>query len=835
MRCPNRLPDLPALPVPPQVAANAINGIVNPHNQNGGKWLGSVFSRPAVVALSCLVAGIVSYWLFPGSFALWILILMVIIAVSCQLLPLRPIFRWIPVGLLIALAGSWSAEITSPRQDQKLLSYLEAQTLPVTARGTVVRDPVIYPDGATVWLDNVMVVGLEHQIPVAGKVSLSMYNPDVPCKYGDRVEVRGRIYSPNTRRNPGGVDWTSVYHRRGIVARLVPFSDEDVRVIDTDQKSWLMSKVAYPLRYAILTQIEKWFPTQSQPLISALLVGERDTLDPAFVEATQRSGAAHLIVISGFHVGVVALILLRLVSLSRIPYWLQILLVLIGLTLFAMIAECRPPVVRAVIMAVILGGSYLFRRLWDPWNTLAAAAFLILLLRPSDLTDPSFQLSFAAVASILCFHRPFHRFLMQFNLVHRLRRIPIVGHSFYDLIVISLCVQIGVLPVLAAHFNRIPTIGVAATVIGAPLIILIVPFSIITVIIGAFGIPQAQWLAITVDRLSALFQNLTHTIAGISFASLPVKSVDYALIVSMFLFIYLLWNYRKRWARWGVVTAVVLFGSAVVWSGDDTRLPAGAEISFLDVGTGAAAVVRFADGRTILIDAGPSRENWDYGEKVILPCLESYNVDTLDAVVITHDDNDHLGGVVAVMDAVPIRNIYGNGLIGKSETYERYEQTLREHGIVLQVLRAGQRLPGFEDIPIWILHPDTSFLDEYVSDNNASVVLQIRIGQVAFLLPGDIESSTENHLLRYHDILGSDVLLIPHHGSASSSGIPFLEAVMPKIAVISTGKNNPHGHPASQVLQRLEAIHCQVERTDLNGAVVLRTDGHHVWKYEGWR
>ncbi len=835
MPYPNRLPDLPAPPVLPQVVANAINKTVNPPNQTRGKWLGSVFYRPAVVALACLVAGIVSYWWFPGSFALWIIILTAIIAVSCQLLPVHPILRWVLVGLLIAMAGSWRAEITSPHQDQKLLSYLEAQVLPITVTGTVARDPVIYPDGATVWLDDVIVVGLDHQIPLEGKVSLSMYNPDVPCKYGDRVEVRGRIYRPNTKRNPGGVDWASVYYRRGIVARIVPFSDEDVMVIDTDQNSWLMSKVAYPLRYAILTQIEKWFPTQSQPLISALLVGERDALDPAFIEATQRSGAAHLIVISGFHVGVVALILLRIVSLSRIPYWLQIILVLIGLTLFAMIAECRPPVIRAVIMAVILGGSYLFRRLWDPWNTLAAAAFLILLIRPSDLTSPSFQLSFVAIASILCFYRPFHRFLMQFNWVHRLRRIPIIGHGFYEILMISLCVQIGVLPVLAAHFSRIPTLGIAATVLGAPLIILIVPFSIITVIIGAFGIPQAQWLAITVDRLSVLFQYLTHTIAGISFASLPVKSVNYALIISMFVFIYLLWNFRKRWARWGVVTAVVLFGSAVVWSGDDTRLQVGVEISFLDVGTGAATVVRFADGRTVLIDAGPSRERWDYGEKVILPCLESYDIDTLDAIIITHDDNDHLGGVVAVMDAIPVRNVYGNGLKGNSDTYTRYELALKEHGIIPQVLHAGQSLPGFEDIPIWILHPDASFLDEHISDNDASVVLQIRIGQVAFLLPGDIESSAENHILRYQDTLGSDVLLIPHHGSANSAGMPFLEAVMPKIAIISTGKNNPHGHPSSLVLHRLEAIHCQVERTDLNGAVVLRTDGHYVWKYEGWR
>ena len=246
-------------------------------------------------------------------------------------------------------------------------------------------------------------------------------------------------------------------------------------------------------------------------------------------------------------------------------------------------------------------------------------------------------------------------------------------------------------------------------------------------------------------------------------------------------------------------------------------------------------MVRFSDGRTILIDAGPSRENWDYGEKVILPCLKSYNVDTLDAVIITHDDNDHLGGAVAVIDSIPIRAIYGNGRKGNSDTYLRYDRALREHRMIPQVLRAGQPLPGFEDIPIWILHPDTSFLKDHINDNDASIVLQIRVGQVAFLLPGDIESSAENHILRYQNTLGSDVLLVPHHGSASSSGMSFLKAVMPKIAVISSGKNNPHGHPSPQVLQRLEAIHCQVERTDLNGAVVLRTDGHHVWKYEGWR
>jgi competence protein ComEC len=797
--------------------------------------LAGVWKRPALIALLCLITGILTYKWFPGLLFPGILLIIAAIALTCQWLPMSAVVRWIPLAGLIALIGAWRTVQVTPHFDGSLITSLEAQVLPITVQGTVARDPLIYRRGSSTVLDNAIVIIHGSEIPLDGKVTMSAYQTPVNWSYGDRIQVWGRMSRPNPRRNPGGVDWAEIYHRNGIIARLVPFSEQDITIIGSGNKSWLLTSVVYPLRNQIISQIHRWFPTSTQPLISALLVGEREQLDPELVEATRRSGTAHLIVISGFHVGVIALVLLRLFYLMRCPFPLQLILTFLSIILFAMIAECRPPVLRAVIMAIVLGGSFLFRRSWDPWNTLAAAAFLILLVRPHDLRDSSFQLSFAAVAAIALFYPAFNRFLLQYGWVHRLRQIPMIGRPAYGLILIAICAQIGTLPIIAADFGRIPTLGVLSTVLGAPLIMLIVPFSIIVVIIGAMGIPQASWLAITVDRLALLFQELTLHISGISFSSIKMGGVSYAAVIGLFILAYLIWNLRRRWAKWGIAITAVLFGNVAVWSGGYLGHDVSLEVTFLDVGQGAAAVIRSADGKSLLVDGGPLRDEWDSGARVIIPCLESYDIDTLDAIIVTHDDNDHIGGIISVLEKYPVRQVYWNGLEGDDETYLRFRQALETCRIEPQKLQAGQTLPGFDAIPVWILHPDSLFLEQPVSSNNASVVIQIRAGDINFLLPGDIELSAETRLLRYGELLQSNVLLVPHHGSASSSSLHFLKAVNPQIAVISVGTRNPYGIPASNVLERLNLLECQVERTDITGAVVLRTDGRRLWKYNDWR
>jgi competence protein ComEC len=808
---------------------------VSPTSHSWEKPYRAIFHRPAVFALCFLIAGIITHSWFPGIFLPGAALVVGVIALVCHFVPLHPIVRWMPVGILFLIFGAWRVDQTFLAQDDSIIDQLQKQVLPITVSGTIVRDPLEYLGGTTVILDDATVQGIDSWIPLRGKLSLKLDEPNTTLQYNDRMQIWGHLTRPERRRNPGGVDWRTLYRRAGIVARLHPQSSSDFEIIGTAGKSPVLTGVAYPLRRQILEQIRRWFPERSQALISALLVGERERLDPDFTEATRRSGIAHLLVISGFHVGIIALFLMGFFALLRLPFPLRIILTLVGIILFAMIAEWRPPVLRATIMALIIGCSYLFRRRWDTWNTLAAAAFLILMFRPGDLNDPGFQLSFAAVASIFLFYPGFHRLLMRFRFVHRLRRIPTIGSWLYDGLLVAVCAQIGTLPIIAAQFGRVPTLALPAVVLGAPLIVLIMPLSLIVIAIGFLGIPQAAWLAASVDQMVTLFEKLTTHVSAFSFASLKIGTPNYVVIVALFLSIYLSWHFKNYWARWGLAASLVLLINASVWSSIASKHSAAMEVTYLDVNQGSAALIRFGDGRSLLIDGGPVNPMWDAGERVIIPCLDAYGIDTLDAVIVSHDDSDHIGGLISVMENIPLRNIYWTGSNAGSETYLRFKKILNDRNIEPKPLLAGQLLPGFEALPIYVLHPDSATVADPVDANDASLVIQIRLDQVEFLFPGDIQSHAEKELLRYGDFLQSDVLLIPHHGSSTSSSEAFLDAVDPQIAVISVGRLNPHGHPTPEVIHRLEALPCQIERTDLDGAVVLRTDGHRIWKYDGWK
>ena len=188
-----------------------------------------------------------------------------------------------------------------------------------------------------------------------------------------------------------------------------------------------------------------------------------------------------------------------------------------------------------------------------------------------------------------------------------------------------------------------------------------------------------------------------------------------------------------------------------------------------------------------------------------------------------------------MLNQIPVRRVFWNGLKGNSDTFKKFQEVVEGRGIALERLQAGQLLRGFEEVPIWVYSPDSLYGLKGINDNNASVVVQVRIGEVAFLFPGDIQFTAETELVKYGDLLHSQVLLVPHHGSAFSSSLSFLQMAKPEIAVISAGRRNPHGHPTQQVLERLASLSCDIERTDLGGAVVLRTDGKNIWKYDGWK
>jgi competence protein ComEC len=262
-------------------------------------------------------------------------------------------------------------------------------------------------------------------------------------------------------------------------------------------------------------------------------------------------------------------------------------------------------------------------------------------------------------------------------------------------------------------------------------------------------------------------------------------------------------------------------------------------VTFFDVGQGDSALIQAPSGRTLLIDGG-SRSgdyagNSDVGDRVILPGMMVRGVRELNAVLVTHGDDDHVNGLDRVVDQVPVDIVLDPLLPHPAAPYERLRALEEEHGIPVVRARLGQQFNFGDGIRAMVLHPGLAPIWGTDSDaNNDSVVLRLVYGRVSFLFAADIETEGERQLLARDLVLRSTVLKVPHHGAAAEATPEFCRAVHPALAVISVGQNNPYGHPAPEVVGRLRALGAKVMRTDLAGAITVTTDGR-TWRASGYR
>ena len=249
------------------------------------------------------------------------------------------------------------------------------------------------------------------------------------------------------------------------------------------------------------------------------------------------------------------------------------------------------------------------------------------------------------------------------------------------------------------------------------------------------------------------------------------------------------------------------------------------EVTFLDVGQGDAAFIRFPHGGNMLIDGGEGGR-LNCGEKIILPYLHRRGIRRLDIIVLTHAHSDHVGGLPAVLKAMSVGLVLDSGYPHTSYVYEEFLEIIRENKIPYKITKGGDEIHAYKDVKVQILSPPESFLEGAGSDvNNNSIVIKMTYGRINLLFCADIEKEAEKMLLESAYDLNSNVIKVPHHGSKTSSTHKFLKAVNPEIAVISVGARNPFGHPHTDVLSKYKNLGARLYRTDKNGTITITTDG----------
>ncbi len=651
-------------------------------------------------------------------------------------------------------------------------------------------------------------------------------------QYGDYVRVQGSLATP---QDFGDFSYRDYLARRNIHS-----------VIRYAQVDHLARNQANPVMYHILLLKERVqatiaaiLPEPQASLLSACLLGVDGGIPRNLMDEFSVTGAKHLIVVSGFHMTIVAGIFTGLAQRlfdRRRAIWVAIAAVL-GYTV---LVGASPGVVRAAFMGLLyLFGRYVGRPSYGPVS-LAAAAIGMTAWNPHVLWDLPFLLSFTATAGLMLYSRPLER-LMEGALsrvisTQRAEAVTgLVGHA----LLMTLAAQITMTPILIASFGQLSLVTLLTNFLLVPAQVYILLTGGLAAVVGLIFLPAGRVVAWIVWVLLTYTVEVVRITARLPSASLPV-AMDSWLVWAYYPLLggvtwWLgkprekareLWGRVRSSVRLAVPAKVLAAGSVLIvilalslWRGlPDGRL----HVSFLDVGQGDAILIESPSGRRVLIDGGPSPSLLLSHLGRRMPFWDR----SVDLVILSHPDADHIAGLIPVLERYRVGGVVFREVGCVNPTCAQWDRLVEERGITAYQGEAGMVIELDEGLWLEVLHPGPRILVD-ASFNDNSVVVRLTYGAVSMLLTGDIEARAEAVLLADGVHLASTVLKVAHHGSCHSSTPAFLDAVDPQLAVISVGEDNDFGHPCARVIQQLGGA--RVYRTDTHGTVTLSTDGTHLW------
>ncbi|MBN1396730.1 MAG: DNA internalization-related competence protein ComEC/Rec2 [Bacteroidetes bacterium] len=648
--------------------------------------------------------------------------------------------------------------------------------------------------------------------------------------YGREIRFYGRLDPFPFQRNPGEFDYGKYLASNDIHGIVSVKGLYAMQIFDSSEGNIFQSSL-HALRHSLYDVMDSLHHPRHAGFLKGIIFGYRSDISPDVEQAFFETGTIHILAVSGSNVAFVALIFYTLFGFFRVSRRITAGAAILGLIIYMLVTGSSPSVVRATIMAIIILCGTLFERKTDIYNSVGAAALILLIWDTNTLFDIGFQLSFSAVISIVYFY-PRLTPLIDY-IPERFRRIKAIDAGF-KLFAVSLAAQLGTIPFIVYYFNRVSIISFIAN-------IPVVPAAGVNTFIGAVEIMAypfssfiAKLYASANDLLVWFLLGFVKKAASVSFASVETWHVPSVLFFGYYLAIFGVFKINSpRFKIRAFITVLVLcsvFFFSRLWDKQNPILTA----DFIDVGQGDSILLEFPNGKRMLVDAGPSSTEFDAGERTVKPFLKRKGVDKLDYLLITHSHRDHIGGAESILKSFKVDSLVIAAADPEDSLVNRTFQAARAGGTGLKYVFAGEQIQIDTNARVYVLYPNQDRC-EVADENNASIVLKIQYGKTSLLLTGDAEKEDEEWMIsRYGGFLSNDILKVGHHGSNTSTGEDFLNIVKPEMAVISVGVHNQFRCPSPNVIQRLISGGIEIERTDKSGAVILESDGSR-WVQVKWR
>lgn len=650
---------------------------------------------------------------------------------------------------------------------------------------------------------------------------------------GMHVRLEGMLVLPELPRNPGQFN-RRIYES----GKKIDFYLENPTVLEVKEQRSGVREVVEIWKTEMMNRCEKIYPDEEASILEAMLFGEKRELSGDIKELYQAAGISHVLVISGLHISLLALAVAGILRRLGFPMPVWVILSVGVLAGYGILIGQPTTAVRALLMFFVLQGARLLGRSYDLLSALAFAGILMLLDNPDLILDGGCRLSFCAVIGVGWYVSEKNKIFRSIGEKEKRKNRGKGGKgssagAILENIRAGWYLWLFTLPVMLDTFYQVSVVGILWNLVAIPLLPVIIASGGLGVVLAGWNIFLGSLAGSPAYGMLQLYQeigNISEKLpVGMWTPGQPSKPVIAGYYLVIFLLVLVEKQLIKREKRWKIrkifpgmelcSMLLLLLLMAHPWQQRE-------KITFLDVGQGDASLLQ-SGGQTLLLDGGSTSQK-NVGTYVILPYIKQQGISCLEAVVLTHTDQDHINGVTEVLEEgkkgwLTVKNLMYPYWMEGTEQGKQLKKLAEEAGASCRKIRAGDRLTIGKAEAV-VLYPKEQ--EKIAEPNAGSLVLFWKWEGVRAMFTGDLPEEKERELLQ--NLPACEILQVGHHGSATSTCREFLEQVQPSLAVISCAMKNRYGHPSPDTVDRLKKTGCEIRYTMKSGAITIRKRGREI-------